>query len=102
MEKPFVVNSTKGFLSELRKLGFKTFSSIIDESYDDADNIDRYKRVIDAAQELVKVHNNKIVTEVCKYNRNLLLSIDHKKNVIQDIFLNELDKNYEQLPSRRI
>ena len=102
MEKPFVVNSTKGFLSELRKLGFKTFSSTIDESYDDADNIDRYKRVIDAAQELVKVHNNKIVTDVCKYNRNLLLSIDHKKNVIQDIFLNELDKNYEQLPSRRI
>ena len=89
-------------LKFLHSLGFKTFSSTIDESYDNADSIDRYKRVIDAAQELVKVHNNKVVTDVCKYNKNLLLSIDHKKKVIQDVFLNKIDKNYEQLTSRRI
>ena len=37
LEKPFVVNGTKGYLKELKRLGFKTFSDVIDESYDDAE-----------------------------------------------------------------
>ena len=102
MEKPFVVNSTKGFLKELRKLGFKTFSSIIDESYDDADNIDRYKRVIDAAQELVKYYDNDEVKEVCKYNKNLLLSTEHKRKIINEVFLSKIHHNYESLTKGRI
>lgn len=102
MEIPFVVNSTKGFLRELRKLGFKTFSSIIDESYDDADNIDRYKRVIDAAQELVKYYDSDEVKSICKYNKNLLLSKEYKKEVIEEVFLSKIDIKYEQLTQGRI
>lgn len=102
MKKPFVVNSTKGFLKELRKLGFKTFSSIIDESYDNADNIDRYKRVIDAAQELVKYYDSKEVKEICEYNKKLLLSTKHKINVINKVFLNKIYNDYEPLTQGRI
>jgi len=102
MEKPFVVNSTKGFLEELKKLGFKTFSSIIDESYDNANNIDRYKRVIDAAQELVKYYDSDEVKTICEYNKNLLLSKEHKKKIIDKVFLSKIGINYEQLTQGRI
>ena len=102
MEKPFVVNSTKGFLEELKKLGFKTFSSVIDESYDNADNEVRYKRVVDAAQELLKYYDDPRVKEICRYNRRLLLSIDHKKKIVEEVFIKKLNKQYEQLTPRRI
>jgi hypothetical protein len=35
LKHPFVLVSTYGSLSELRKRGYKTFSPYIDESYDD-------------------------------------------------------------------
>jgi len=37
--KPFFVLSSKGFLKNLRDIGFKTFSPVIDESYDDIDDL---------------------------------------------------------------
>ena len=86
----------------MKKLGFKTFSSIIDESYDNANNIDRYKRVIDAAQELVKYYDSDEVKTICEYNKNLLLSKEHKKKIIDKVFLSKIGINYEQLTQGRI
>jgi len=44
--KPFIVLGSKHFLKNLQKIGFKTFDSVIDESYDEID--DEEKRTIAA------------------------------------------------------
>lgn len=88
LEKPFVVNGTKNYLAELKKLGFKTFSTVIDESYDQADSYDRYKRVVTAALELEKVYDTKEVKDICKYNRELFYDLEHKRKILQNLFFN--------------
>ena len=90
LEKPFVVNSTKGYLKELKRLGFKTFSEVIDESYDDANNDIRYKLVVDAAKELASIYNTNKVKQICKHNKNLFFSISHKKDIVKKLFISQL------------
>ena len=90
LEKPFVVNGTKGYLKELKKLGFKTFSNVIDESYDDASNEIRYKLVVDAAIELAGKYNTDKVKQICKYNKKLFFNISHKKDIVKKLFISQL------------
>ena len=90
LEKPFVVNSTKGYLKELKRLGFKTFSEVIDESYDDANNDIRYKLVVDAAKELASIYNTNKVKQICKHNKYLFFSISHKKDIVKKLFISQL------------
>ena len=52
MGMPFVIVGTKGSLKYLRSYGFKTFNSIWDESYDDADDDVRIKRIASLLQSL--------------------------------------------------
>lgn len=48
-KRPFVVFGSMGQLKALHKLGFKTFSEVIDESYDDEQNEDkRFRMVLNA------------------------------------------------------
>lgn len=72
---PFVVNGVKKYLQRLRELGFETFDKVIDESYDLADNEDRYIKVLDAAEELAKVYNTREVRSICARNKARFL--DH-------------------------
>ena len=90
LEKPFVVNGTKGYLKELKRLGFKTFSDVIDESYDDASNEIRYKLVVDAAIELAGKYNTDKVKQICKYNKKLFFNISHKKDIVKKLFISQL------------
>lgn len=83
---PFVVNGVKGYLEGIRKLGFKTFDSIIDESYDNSDDDIRYSNVIDAAQQLVKVYNSQEVRDICEYNKQYYSKLN-VKNIIDNGFL---------------
>lgn len=54
-QRPFVVFGAPGQLKALQKLGFKTFSSVIDESYDLELNTNiRFKKVLDSMYELGK------------------------------------------------
>lgn len=51
--KPFVLVSGRGSLARLRDMGFQTFDSIINESYDQAQHpYDRIKRLTDSLQVL--------------------------------------------------
>lgn len=53
--KPFIVLGSKHFLKNLRKIGFKTFHPIIDESYDEIDDvIERTKLAFQSFLELQK------------------------------------------------
>ena len=54
-QRPFVVFGSPGQLKALQKLGFKTFSPVIDESYDlELKTEIRFKRVLDSMYELGK------------------------------------------------
>lgn len=52
MGLPFVIVGTKGSLKYLRSYGFKTFDSIWDERYDDADDDVRIERISSLLQSL--------------------------------------------------
>jgi hypothetical protein len=52
---PFIMVSTRGFLRNLRKLGYKTFHGIIDESYDtEPDSATRMGKILN---EMVRICN---------------------------------------------
>jgi len=88
--QPFIILASNGQLAELKRLGFKTFSHIIDESYDDEE--DSHKRFKKASDEILRLSKMSIddmnelflsCKDICIYNRNHLLSFT-KYNVFEN------------------
>lgn len=89
--QPFIVLGPQYYLKELRKLGFKTFDSIWDESYDNEEDFKkRYEKVLKL---ILKINENdvnevnemyKSVKDICIYNHNHFKSI--KEESIYKIF----------------
>lgn len=80
--QPFIVLGTFQYLNKLKSLGFKTFDSIWDESYDNIeDGIDRITKILNVIDEISSwdiAHCDKIyksVLDICIYNRNHLHGI---------------------------
>lgn len=78
---PFMIISTPGILSSLRQLGYKTFSDIIDESYDTMeDDDDRMLAIIEETERLTKLTKKqrkafiKVAKEICEHNFNVLIN----------------------------
>jgi hypothetical protein len=73
----FVVFCCQHFLKNLKKLGFKTFNSIIDESYDDIeDTAERFNQAWEQIRVLSKADHHKmysIVEDIVEHNRNIML-----------------------------
>ena len=76
LKNPFVIFGDRYTLTELKRLGFKTFSEVWDESYD---TLETAKERIDAAIKLLKhikqTHNwrnhyNDAIEDIVKHNRN--------------------------------
>jgi hypothetical protein len=67
-KRPFVIVGPPGTLKQIKQLGFKTFDSIIDESYDE---------IVDPSARLTKVV--KIIESISQ------LSIDEMKKIMVDI-----------------
>ena len=69
-----MVISTVGYLGYLRSLGFETFGSIIDESYDQ--EVDLEKRITMIATEAKRIINNgsqkfyNATRDICQHNYN--------------------------------
>lgn len=52
---PFLAVSTPGYLKYLHQLGFQTFGNLINENYDNIDNLnDRITAVVDLMQDIIK------------------------------------------------
>jgi hypothetical protein len=70
----------KHSLRELKKLGYKTFSNWIDESYDELDNLERMDAIIKVLKDIDKIENKiewfKSMEDVLKFNYRIL-----KRNV---------------------
>lgn len=45
MQQPFIIQSCRGSLEYLRRYGFRTFGEFWDESYDEADDVDRTTKI---------------------------------------------------------
>ena len=90
----FVVAGNKNSLKTLQHLGFKTFDSVIDESYDSVDG--QYKRIkamleqVDylCSQDPEEIY--KKIDPVVKHNRDLILNREWQQEFLQ-VFLSELE-----------
>lgn len=83
---PFIIVGSKGSLANLRKMGYKTFSPYIDESYDDLEDWDRLEAI---TKEMVRLnqmtHTERVIwfkslADILNYNYNMLAS-NYKKHV---------------------
>lgn len=89
MKHPFVLISIPRSLEVLRKLGYKTFSPYIDESYDhETDDHKRMLMILAEIERLCNLNEQELETflnvtrDICEYNFNVLYS---KNNFIYEI-----------------
>jgi hypothetical protein len=83
-QRLFVMFSTQDFLLNLKKLGFETFDSVIDESYDSmVDQWQRYSAAYSAVQ-YIATQNPKILLQkiqpVLDHNQNRLIEYYQESN----------------------
>ena len=73
-KRPFIIVGSKDHLKAFRKLGFKTFSPVIDESYDDEpDSVKRISMILDAMDKLTEQDPQEVYKKlqaVLDYNYN--------------------------------
>lgn len=81
MKHPFILVSPPGYLKELRKLGYKTFSGIINESYNNiVDDTDRLVAIVNEVRRLSTQTPEQWIKwqtrakDIVEYNYNVLMS----------------------------
>lgn len=84
MGHPFVVAANRGYLKDLRAAGFRTFSHIIDEHYDQIDcPHTRIERIIDTMQGISQhvgaANFWEASRDICKYNQQRLVEFNREQ-----------------------
>jgi hypothetical protein len=83
MAHPFVVIANHGYLRDLRLAGFKTFDSIIDESYDlIEDPLTRIQTAVQVVYDIVMSGAQEFwaaTRDICKYNQQHLLQYNQQQ-----------------------
>ena len=83
-QKPMVVYAPKNFLQQMRLLGFKTFDNLWDESYDQLEGPDRYRKIMNIVQQVVGMSDNQQLElyqksrQICSHNKKRLLILSMK------------------------
>ena len=76
---PFVVAGSYKFLENLKSFGFKTFDTVIDESYDDEmDMTKRMNKVADCVQSILAMGSDKFYSQtrdICEHNYYTLIGL---------------------------
>jgi hypothetical protein len=80
MTHPFILVSVPGSLEVLKAMGYKTFSPIIDESYDtELDDGKRMIKILNEIERLCNLNQSELekflieAREICEYNYNVLI-----------------------------
>jgi len=79
--KPFVIYGPRNYLNNLQQKGFRTFSSLWDESYDQLEGVQRWEAMTQLISTLVKLPDTKwqdIINqsrEITKHNRTIVRQI---------------------------
>ena len=95
----FVVFSACNFLKNIKSLGFKTFDSIVDESYDsEADTVKRFELAFDQVQWLAKQDYSQIIkkaTPILDHNHNHLIKYKEeiKTQMLEMVYNKIKEKN---------
>lgn len=97
-KKPFIVAAAPYFLKDLKKMGFKTFSPFIDESYDnEEDNKKRAKMIVNESKRICNLSQEEYseilfnCDEIVKHNFNILkklhteIKFDNKFSWLNDL-----------------
>jgi hypothetical protein len=84
MGHPFVVAANSGYLRDLRNAGFRTFGTLVDESYDTVDRPDvRIQRITDSVAWLCSSSNAAefwaASRDICKHNQALLAEYNQRE-----------------------
>jgi len=80
-QKPMVVYAPKNFLQQMRLLGFKTFDNLWDESYDQLEGPDRYRKIINIVQQVAGMPANQQLElyqksrQICSHNKHRLIAL---------------------------
>lgn len=79
---PFLVLSNHEFYTQFKKLGFKTFNNLIDESFAYEEDLTvRVKKLVECAEDIIKQGSNSFYSaskEICEHNFNHLLYMTQK------------------------
>ena len=70
-------------MKEIRRLGFKTFDSLIDESYDEMDDSVRIEHSINAAVELLKFYGTNELNSILEFNKSRIYDDTIMKNILE-------------------
>ena len=97
MAHPFVVAANQGYLRDLRKAGFKTFDTLIDESYDQIGTpTARIERIIDTVRDISRQGAAEFweaSRDICKYNQQHLREYNRQQRAelptLLEQYLNE-------------
>lgn len=85
----FVVVAGKHYLKNLRKFGFETFNSVIDERYDDESDYEtRWTKAMDQVNYLNRLDPNYVlhaIKEIVEHNRDLMLKHNWCDDVVDSI-----------------
>jgi len=97
MAHPFVVAANPGYLRDLRNAGFKTFDTLIDESYDQINTpTARIERIIDTVRDISlngAANFWEASRDICKYNQQHLVEYNRQQRAelptLLEQYLNE-------------
>ena len=97
MAHPFVVAANQGYLKDLRAAGFKTFDTLIDESYDQIGTpTARIERIIDTVRDISRQGAAEFweaSRDICKYNQQHLVEYNRQQRAalptLLEQYLNE-------------
>lgn len=85
----FVVASGQYYLKNLKKLGFKTFENVIDESYDEVAELeDRIKLMLDQVSILQNLDQNWVhnsIFDILEHNYNLVMKTNWLDLMVKDL-----------------
>jgi hypothetical protein len=94
----FVVHGNFGYLKKLREMGFRTFDSVFDESYDqELDPAKRIEKLVSLCRHLRTVDKSKIYQETAdirQHNYNLFFNKGALSDSINDEFFKPLFETY--------
>jgi hypothetical protein len=89
MKHPFILVSVPNSLNILKIMGYKTFSPLIDESYDqEKDDATRMTMILSEIERLCNFNEIELesfllqASQICNYNYKILMS---KKNFITEL-----------------
>jgi hypothetical protein len=94
---PFVIIGNRNTLKHIRDIGFKTFDSLIDESYDYMDDDFRLYEALIQSKNLLKFYNTAELEYILEYNMELFKDNEFKKEKLHEFFINPLKKYTKSL-----